>query len=212
MSLLSPLNPDRLRIHPETGEPILHRTFPDPELVFSDSKKVPKTRTREAMITQMRLYRTAYRKEIPQLVAISDLYEHTFWDHIVSKFQMGRTVIASLIYEPRILKNTRRMEKAKSCYIFRTDLDLLYGLEWQICTWIRSFLSNRPKTQDETRAALKFLATVPENEYVEFYENRVTSMPEVDWTTIVQPSWVEDVQIRTQHRKERPLGPIKAIS
>jgi hypothetical protein len=93
----------------------------------------------KTMKTQVLLYnRFATMDMFPMQVSVDDLHEFCFYDQPdITKRQLGRTVLESLIYDPRILKGkTKNNPKACMTYVINDPRELQYGLEWQLCMWI----------------------------------------------------------------------------
>lgn len=136
--MLNRHQPIRPRFDPSSNQPLLYSTMPK-----KDQKRKPKVCTYPARVAQMRLYRAARRGDIPSVVAIGELYSYLFDDlrSLVNKTHLGNAVMPSLIYEPRVFKNVKSLGGPMMTYVFRHPLELQYGLEWQICVWLRRFLN-----------------------------------------------------------------------
>lgn len=182
--------PLRTRVHPtemkgDHPAPLLYATMPKP-----DRRRAVIITSYEAMITQIRLYRAARSGYIPEQVSIAELYDHVFGDisGTVSKTQMGHMVVSSLLYEPRKLINRKSIGKPTMSYLFYTNLDLQYGLEWMICTWLWKFLNETvaPGTvsgPEDMAEELDVLAGADAKTLQEQYEEPLTGweMAEPNW-------------------------------
>ncbi len=157
--------PIRPTVDPETNAPLSYRTMP--------LLKIQKPRVMLApyQICQMRLYRALKRCEIPNGVPAIDLRQFIDASHTV----LGYTILQAVLYEPRRVVNNRYVEKATVVYTFRHMKDFEYGLEWQICTWLRHFLKERdapeapPSGPSEMEEALNLIADVDEETFDEEY-------------------------------------------
>lgn len=189
IAMFNQYQPVRPRIHPETGLIMRYATMP---------KKWRRNHfhvcSLPSMISQCRLYRAVCKGEVSTQVLISELYEWCFFDKIdtVSKTQMGYNVMQSLIYEPRKMVNRKSVGKPVMTYVFRHTEDLKYGLEWQICVWLRRFLNEQSapedaiSTQEEMAEELDFLGNSDNIEYLDVYESRFMNfiMEEPDLRTL----------------------------
>lgn len=149
------------------------------------------------MIAAARLYRGVRRGEIPNFVAISDLYDFYFGtkQYGLSKRTMGAVVVRTVRYNPRkLLGLSKNNDKMRVIYAFGHMKEFEYGLEWMICTWLRRFLnetlalsgdrlvSGQPRMEEE-------LEVMVNSDDVEFEENYITplwnfEMPEPDWNVV----------------------------
>ena len=179
----------------------------------------------EAMITQIRLYRAARSGYIPEQVSIAELYDHVFGDisGTVSKTQMGYMVVSSLLYEPRKLINRKSIGKPTMSYLFYTNLDLQYGLEWMICTWLWKFLNDDvarrvldrihgPEAMDRE---LEILAFTEEQEYRALYEESYpsTRFTDPDWDSLINGFNEVDYYMKMPGRvRPRPGPPLKSYT
>ena len=177
--------PIRPRTDPETGEILLHRTFPRLH------ERMPKLMETHYQLCQMRLYRHCVNGEMVNHAAASAIKE---WIG-TGRNTLGSTILQSVQYEARKLMNRKSMPKATVVYSFNNLLELQYGLEWQICTWLRTFLKERdahipPYSGPEAAEhELEILATMPEEEYITEYEDPLRLMSdlfvkknrEIDW-------------------------------
>lgn len=211
--LFNKWQPERPRIHPVTGAILQYRTMPKKE-----GHRLRPICTLHSRITQMRLYRAACQGYVPIQVSIAELYNFCFGE-TVSKNQMGTVIIDTVIYEPRLLVNNKTVGKATMTYTFRSDLDLKYGLEWMICTWLWKFLNENAApdaligTPEQMAQELEMLGGSDDMEYIEIYESQSQyrfSMDEPDWKTVCNgmEEWVpeEPVQPRSPAPPPRDLS------
>lgn len=181
--------PIRPRIHPETGLIMRYATLP---------KKWRRNQfhvcSLPSMVSQCRLYRAVCKGEVANQVLISELYDWCFFDRqeTISKTQMGYNVMQSVIYEPRKMVNRKSVGKPVMTYVFRHTEDLKYGLEWQICVWLRRFLNEQSApedhitTREEMAEELDFLGNSDGTEYLDIYESKFADfhMEEPDLRTL----------------------------
>lgn len=197
MTSLNRHQPDRPRR--VENIPLNYRTLP----VIGDNFKVTDAKT---MITAARLYRAVRRGDIPNFVAVSDLHEFLFKDQLydISKKTMGSVIIRTVRYNPRkLLGISKKNEKPRVIYAFNHMLELQYGLEWMICTWLRKFLNEwlAPKSDnpvlgpDRMSEELDIMVGSDDMDYVELYEKGLWKfyMDEPDWSQIAaglsEPDW-----------------------
>lgn len=213
--------PLRPRLHPTrkiegSPAPLLFATMPK-----LNRERLVVITSPAARIAQMRLYRAARAGDVPEQVSIAELHEYCFGDipEFVSKTQMGYMVVSSLIYEPRKLINRKDVGKPTMSYVFRTDLDFQYGLEWMICSWLGRFFKEAAAQEaipgpDEMADELDALANSDETMYREFYEE-----PSYDWA-LDEPNWFKLTQgfseqvppSGAEHRPERRSAPPRDLS
>lgn len=214
--MLNKHQPVRPRHHPETNVILRFRTFPKTNVV-----RIPKFCTQQSQITQMRLYRAVCNGEVPNVVAIGELYDYLLHDQkdFISKRTMGASVVNAVIYEPRLLQNNLE-SGARMVYVFREILDLQYGLEWQICTWLRRFLNqNSPQdekitTPEQMDEELQILATTPPDDYREVYEDgllRWAGMLDPDWQTLTH-NMQEDLPMENLAKTNQPKRELRSAA
>jgi len=199
----NPSQPIRPRYHPEDGTVMNYATFPP----VNRLNRAFKVCSSASMITQCRLYRAAYKGEFERQMATSDIHQWCFHDTNITKAQMGYVLVRSVIYEPRLMMNNKMVGKATMTYVFRTDKDLLYGLEWMICTWLRRFL-NIGATQDqligpnaeEIAKELDLLGNSDDENYLEVYESKFYDSRYF----IPEPNWLELCAGLKENIPERP--------
>lgn len=183
-AIINPYQPIRPRHDPETGEVLLYRTRP------KKGKYNFHIHTYGNQLAMINLYRAVHRGEVPLHVSIADLYQ---WlaDGEFAKRNLGAVVVNSVDYEPRKLYNNSRVEKAVSAYAFRNMLDLQFGLEWMICTWLRKFINGmnaadqQIKSRGDMAEELQILASCDENEFHEIYTSNLENfiMEPIYWQT-----------------------------
>ena len=168
LAVINPYQPIRPRHDPETGEVLLYRTRP------KLSKYNFHIHTYNNQLAMMSLYRAVCRGEVPQQVAIDDLYQWVRRGQF-GKRNLGTVVVNSVDYEPRKLYNNSSVGKPTSSYVFRNLLDLQYGLEWMICTWFRKFINKNSPPEDQINnrgdmaEELAMLANSSDDEFEEVY-------------------------------------------
>lgn len=165
------------------------------------------------MEIQITLYRAVRRGEIPNYVSIEELHSFLFGDSpYLSKNAMGATVIRTVMNNPRKLKGrTKTNDKARVLYAFNHILELQYGLEWMICTWLRNFLNSTSApgeaiTGPEMMAEeLDMLANSSEREFREIYVDPLKefSMKEPDWKKLTE-KFREEMPVVENHRPRPP--------
>lgn len=181
-----------LPIRPEDN--FCYRTYPaNPTGLYNEIQL-------ESIKAQIDLYRWVHGLDWVNFVSIADLHEYFEADY--AKRFMGQVVVACTTYDPRRLKGvTKNHPKNVSCYFWRYREDLQYGLEWQICEWLRHVAANDDPTvlDDELnelatcdQSDLKSLYLDPIiNGDVELYRTdwvkvyKENNLP-VDWTTTRQ--------------------------
>lgn len=173
--------PERPRIDEATGKVLMYRTRP------KFAQRMMTIHTHAVQICMMALYRAARRGDIPEQVAIDDLYKWIATGHF-SKRVMGTVVVNSVIYEPRVYVN-RKSTGALMTYSFGDVKELEYGLEWMICFWLRKYLNRlnaddqQIKTKGEMAEELNFLADASDDEFDDVYIGDLSSfmIEPVDW-------------------------------
>jgi hypothetical protein len=205
MTQLNRHQPDR----PYTidGVPLQYRTLP----VIGDNFIVTSTYN---MIVSARLYREVRRGNVPNFVAVNDLYEFCFPDDQVglSKRTMGAVIIRTVRYNPRkLLGVSRKNEKARVIYAFAHMTELEFGLEWMICTWLRKFLNDKiaPKSclvsgPDRMDEELSKLVNSSDEEFASIYEEPLWEfrMDEPKWSELAQ-GMEESVIMPIRHNVDR---------
>lgn len=197
-----PIRPD----YTDDGIPLLYRTQPKRQ------NRIPKFYSIAQILASCRLYRAARRGDIPLQVSISELYEFTMEgaQDIISKNAMGHSVVNSVLYEPRKLLN-RKDIRATMTYRILHPLDLVYGLEWQICAvfyhWMEKngeFPKEREEWQPKMEETLNDLASSNHSDYIGLFEEPLLEdaselmMMEPDWLKIMEKH--PERQIRNKPR------------
>ncbi len=210
MSLINKHQPKRPS-HDESGLiPLQYRTRPD--------RTTYKCCDVKNQIVQMRLYRYCRSDVFVTAPAISELHDYLFYnDEWITKKSLGEVILQSMRVNPRKLKGkTKDNEKAAVMYVFHRPEELQYGLEWQICTWLRNFLNDTGAKghaivsgPDMMLEELDRMAFVSEREFEEMYINpikmRQWSMPEPNWKAILGVHGTEpDLPFRAMDKKREP--------
>lgn len=197
MTQLNRHQPDRPRI--ADGIDLRYRTLPDMNGRFIVTSPVN-------MIIAARLYRAVRRGEVPNFVAVSDLHDFLFpkREYGLSKKAMGAVVIRTVQINPRRLMGvSRKNDKVRVVYSFAHMLELQYGLEWMICTWLRKFLNDTlalrgecvVSGQEAMSSELDKLAECDDITFEKFYIENLWQfrMEEPDWATVAkgmkEPDW-----------------------
>jgi hypothetical protein len=149
------------------------------------------------MIAAARLYRGVRRGEIPNFVAISDLYDFYFGDkqYGLSKRTMGAVIVRTVRYNPRkLLGISKNNDKMRVIYSFGHMKEFEYGLEWMICTWLRRFLNETLALSGDRLVSGQLrmeeeLEVMVNSDEIEFEENYISplwnfEMPEPDWKAV----------------------------
>lgn len=218
MALLNKHQPVRPRHHPEKDVTLRYRTFPSME-----NKRPIKITDPRSMIAQSRLYRFVRSGQMQNGSAIADIHDYLFHDvPLVSKKIMGMTVVQTTMYNPRSLRGISKIvEKNTVVYMFNTMLDFQYGLEWQICTWLRNFLNDTAAPggtpisgPDVITEELDMLASATDENYKEVYEDLFWDfkMKEPDWVTLVSGR-MEEIPVGRDRAvtRPRPTAPVSLV-
>lgn len=173
-------------LYTDEGGPLLYRTRPS-----RTNYRVCDPRNQ---MIQMMLYRYAQSEEFTDTPSIDELHYYLFGDlPRISKKLLGETILQALKYNPRKLKGkTKDNPKACMIYHFFQREDLIYGLEWMICAWLRKFLNDTSAPGEQSidspsalLGELDVLATCSEDEFNEIYlypiRDGLWSIPEPDW-------------------------------
>lgn len=160
----------------------------------------------EARLCQVILYRACHSNEIISGASIADFHGYFFHYHpSITKKRMGDVVINSVIYNPRILKGVTKNnpQRAKMIYVFRDVLDLQYGLEWQICSWV--FKTHRPKTEDEMENHLRNIVRFSMENLHDEYLSKIVQH-KIDWRKVWSDQKLFDQEelLSSPHKPERP--------
>lgn len=220
---IQPQRPD----YDDQDNPLLYRTQP------KRSKRPPKFFRAAQFAMACRLYRAAHERAVPSGAAINDIYQYCVYEppmqDVISKHMLGNAVVHAVLYEPRVLKNIRG-EGAWMTYVFGNELDLMYGLEWQILaplTVLTEIDGSQPEFENKQEQKkwgaeqLEEIASLSEQQYLEIYESfafengNALAQREPQWRMIwmkyaerpkPEPIVAEDDASRTG-QYERPLPP-----
>lgn len=184
--------------------PLLYRTQPKIQ------KRMPYFFSMKQIISAIHLYRAVRNGDIPSRVAIGELYDFVFWNEklrsLVSKKIMGNSIIHSVLYDPRSLRNSRT-EEAKPVYNFQSIKDLEYGLEWQLSAVLYKWLEmnndwpkNRNEWQPRMQEELDLLVVSEKTENSIMKDEVKLMFMEPDWRKIAETY------------PERKLPPVKEVS
>lgn len=196
-----PIRPD----YSVDGVPLLYRTQP------KNITRIPKFYSLPQILSALRLYRASRAGDIPNQVAIAELYDFAMFGitDIVSKSNLGSTVVHSVLYEPRKLINRKNI-KIMVTYRFLHPLDLQYGLEWQICCVIYSWLykngefpKDKEKWQPKMEEILEEIAFSPD--YKSLYEDPI--IEDANEIALMEPDWKKIISLhpeRTVKNQPRP--------
>lgn len=147
----------------------------DPEGKYLFRTHAPRANTNynpfhpDSMLAQVILYQACHSKEFVNGARIDDIHNYLFWKTEVTKRRMGDVIINSVIYNPRVLKAVTKMnDRACMMYVFEDMLDLQYGLEWQMCSWLYKSEEPRPHMErmEELLSALRDMRVEDVKQYV----------------------------------------------
>ena len=134
-----------------------------------------------SMAAQVMLYRWSTDVNLfVNMVKQSELHEYLMHPYpFVGKKTLGTVICSSTIYNPRVLKGGSATTKPAQCYLWRRRLDLVYGLEWQLCTWLWEFGGDM---QDH----LKDISSRPLGEVHAKYLQKMPTYRQMDWPEIFE--------------------------
>lgn len=191
---LNPFQPKRPLKHPETGERLMYRLYPQLSFEKTRNERIYRTCEISNRICQIQLYRWTFDEGFIQYPSINELYEYliTSVGLTSSKGHFGRTVTNALDYNPRKLKGVT-LDNPKACqiYTFRNELDLRYGLEYQICSWLRRFLKDHSAPGEEEPVLEEELAFLGSCSWEECQEIYINPMMEFNARQYEEPKWKE---------------------
>lgn len=191
--------PIRSTTHPQSGIFLLHRTFP------MMLKRMPKLMSASYQITQMRMYRALRRGEFPNHAKASEMREWLDCNHRV----LGGIILQAVRYEARKVVTRKSLGGSVVAYSFHDLLELEYGLEWQICMWLRTFLKEvglcdvRPSGPLAMEEALDDLAQMNEEDYLIDYEEPIQDAEIQDM--FLKKWWSLNLKQMTAGLQEEPI-------
>lgn len=193
--LLNRFQPVRLWKDPEDPRPLMYRTYP----IMKDtggSGRVYRTTEPASRFAQMMIYRWCRSDDFVNAPGCGELYDYLIVrNHLpVTKKQFGSTIVNALDYECRKLKGiTKDNDKVRQLYYFESQLELQYGLEYMLCSWLRKFLndqsapgSNSINTPEDMEMELDMLASAS---WAEFNEIYLAPNRGPDAWTAKEPDW-----------------------
>jgi hypothetical protein len=213
--MINDFQPIRPILHPTTGDLLQYSIKPKNrnKMRLCDVTKM------ESRIASLRLYRHARSGDIPQQVVIRELYSYVT-EFVnpnliikISEMKMGVVVTESVRYEPRKLINNRAYHKAASSYSFLTDLDLQYGLEWQICLWLKDNLQVLGFTGKSGADILDDIHMMPQMEYDRFEYEVATKVPDrvIDWDHLINDFEEHDLRPFIKVKPKKTIAEFSAL-
>ncbi len=223
--MLNRHQPSRPKIHPESGEKLLFRIYPH---LRDGDERTYRVMEPANQLCQMQLYRWCRSDQFVESPSVADLYDFLIaepfgetrklqYEGIVpktittgklpyfpSKHHFGRTITNALDYNPRKLKGqTKDNPRACQIYCFINKLELQYGLEYMICSWLRKFLNDQvaPGGQlisgsEAMSEELDILCSTPWADYLEVYVHPLQMnrnvYPEPDWRNLLRQSSISE--------------------
>lgn len=179
-------------LYGEYGDILLYRTRPSrPNYRVCDWRN---------MVCQMTLYRYATSPHWTQGTSIEELHDYLLGGFNISKNWLGQTILQTVRYDPRKLIAPNRMNKndrVVKAYVIHHREEMVYGLEWMICTWLRNFLNDQSAPGEQPifgpnmmLSELDILSTSDEKEFREIYLNPIRQqlwkMKEPDWAALLR--------------------------
>lgn len=206
---LNPHQPKRPDVHPVTKDRLWYRVAPITKDNGHQGGRIYRTCEISNRFCQMQLYRWCRGPDFVLYPGIGDLFQYLITDVNLpaSKGHFGRTITNALDFNPRKLKGvTKDNPKAAQIYTFNSAEELQYGLEYQICAWLRHFLNDlaapgsKPVSGHEMmQEELDLLASTPWNDYHQLY---IQPMLDIDAKVIQEPDWRK---LKKQASHLRPL-------
>lgn len=202
--LLNRFQPPRPWKDPEMARPLMYRTYP----IMKDSGgkgRVYRTTEQANRLAQMMLYRWCRSLDFVEAPACGELYDYLIVRNgfPVSKKHFGSTIVNALDYECRKLKGvTKDNPVVRQLYYFESQLELQYGLEYMICSWLRKFLndqsapgSNSVSSPEDMEMELDMLAEADWQTFQEIYLSPQLgrdswAAKEPDWRMLLKKSAV----------------------
>lgn len=163
-----------------------YRTHP---FISSDRQKFIPIYDPRYVTAQVMLYRwSADPTVFVNSPSIADLHTYLFFDYPeVSKNKMGAVVLQAVDYNPRLLKGkTKDNPKACMTYQFLNREDLMYGLEWMICMWLKQLViipDGETLEEDLADLAVCLEADLADRFFGLLDENR-HNLKHIDWDKI----------------------------
>lgn len=194
--VLNRFQPVRPRKDPEDPRPLLYRTYPKMKDTGLTNGRVYRTTEPPNRFCQMMLYRWCRGDDFVESPACGELFHYLIARHrfAASKKHFGATIVNALDYECRKLKGvTKDNPVVRQLYYFENPLELQYGLEYMICSWLRKFLKDQsapgsdPITgPEDMEMELDILA---QSSWKDFEEVYVQPQLGLDAWTAKEPDW-----------------------
>lgn len=177
----------------------------------------------QAVTAQMMMYRWFANNEVPEMVSIDDLHREIFNGNHVSKRVMGQMLLNALSYDPRKTKGVEKglTEKATACYVIKDSMEVVYGLEWMICSWYRKFfgpyIEDEIKDADDMAREFEIIKTCDPREFSEMIADLnkvVIQVKPIDWKKlwVTLGFWPSEIEAKKRAAKYRPaLGQPKKL-
>jgi len=212
-ALLNRHQPIRPTENPESKKRLLYRTYPYLSEESPTRERCYRVMEPANQLAQMQLYRWSRSDQFVESPSVADLYDYLILEpfqntglpYTSSKHHFGRTITNALDYNPRKLKGqTKDNPKACQIYCFISKLELQFGLEYMICSWLRKFLNDQmaPKSQmisgpEAMQDELDILHSTPWADYLEVYVHPLQMnrnlYPEPDWRELLRRYSVDEV-------------------
>lgn len=212
-ALLNRHQPTRPTEDPSTGKRLLYRTYPMMKDSGNPDGRVYRVMEPANQLAQMQLYRWSRSDQFVESPSVADLYDflilepfqNTGLPYTSSKHHFGRTITNALDYNPRKLKGqTKDNPKACQIYCFISKLELQFGLEYMICSWLRKFLNDQMAPQSQMISGpeamaeeLDILCSTPWADYLEVYVHPLQMnrnvYAEPDWRNLLRQSSISEV-------------------
>lgn len=211
-ALLNRHQPIRPKEDPESKKRLLYRTYPYLSEESPTRERCYRVMEPANQLAQMQLYRWSRSDQFVESPSVADLYDYLIREpferaalpYTSSKHHFGRTITNALDYNPRKLKGqTKDNPRACQIYCFINKLELQYGLEYMICSWLRKFLNDQvaPGGQlisgsEAMSEELDILCSTPWADYLEVYVHPLQMnrnvYPEPDWRNLLRQSSISE--------------------
>lgn len=211
-ALLNRHQPIRPTEDPESKKRLLYRIYPYLSEESPTRERCYRVMEPANQLAQMQLYRWSRSDQFVESPSVADLYDYLIKEpferaalpYTSSKHHFGRTITNALDYNPRKLKGqTKDNPKACQIYCFMNPLELQYGLEYMICSWLRKFLNDQvapggqpilgPEAMEEE---LDILNVSDWKDYLEVYVHPLQMnrnvYPEPDWRSLLRQSSISE--------------------